>query len=58
MTRIIPARYTARDPQFAIYCGGCRFNVDHECMGTFTIAKGIFCGTYTSTCPRRGCGAS
>ena len=50
------ARFTSRDPQYAIFCGGCRFNVEHKCMGTFTISKGIYCGTYTCSCIRHGCG--
>ena len=51
-------RFTVKDPQYAIVCGGCRFNVEHRCMGTFTISKGIYCGSYTCSCIRPSCGAS
>ena len=48
------ARYTSRDPHFAILCGGCRWMYDHRCMGTFRITAGVHCGTYTCTCIRCG----
>lgn len=48
------ARYTDRDPHFAIVCGGCRWINDHRCMGTFSVHAGIYAGTYTCSCVRCG----
>ena len=47
-------RWTSRDPQFAIYCGGCRFNAEHRCMGSFNVPDGIGRGAYRCTCIRCG----
>ena len=47
-------RWTQRDPQLALYCGGCRFNAEHKCMGTFTQPSGPHAGTYRCTCLRCG----
>ena len=47
-------RYTAKDPQYSIVCGGCRWHADHRCMGRFEVPAGIYAGTYTCSCTRCG----
>lgn len=45
------ARYTPRDPHFAVICSDCRFG-RHDCVGSVVIggSKFIEAGTYQCGC--------